>query len=361
MEPNFVELQKSLGVNLRDKRIFVACSGGIDSMVLLHCLASQKARMGFDLRVLHVNYGLRGAESDGDQELVEEFTANLGVPIKILDLKRLEKPQNGIQQWARQKRMEWMASMAEAPNDLVALGHHADDLAENLLFRLARGTHRTLGGIQQFQGKFWRPFLSLGRGKIAAYAAGQNVPFREDSSNAKLLYSRNRIRHKVLPQLEELFPGAGGRMADTAGDLDQVLAYLDRTLEHLSTGEHLRWEQIGSLPEAVGRRVISAFLRRQHCLADRHQLRQVWWGLSTGATKTVELMGNLSVFLEKGTLQLGRKPCSTGRSQQYQKHLRVEGIAVVPPGGQVEIMQTGGAYLLTNEGERGYKSVIVAT
>lgn len=212
------------------RRFLLACSGGLDSMLLLDLMSEWvPKKTETKLEILHVNYGLRGKESDDDARFVDEAARRRGWPCHILSIPAEERPEQGIQDWARQVRYHWFAEQAR--NDAwIVLGHHADDLAETVLMRIARGAG--LGGLQGMhvlKGNLWRPLLKLSRAEIQNLAARQKIVHREDSSNAKMDYSRNRIRHLILPELEKLYPGVRRNLCTLAEASQEWIALLDQS------------------------------------------------------------------------------------------------------------------------------------
>ncbi|MEZ4756253.1 MAG: tRNA lysidine(34) synthetase TilS [Flavobacteriales bacterium] len=188
--------------------LWVAVSGGVDSMVLMHVLHD----LGHQVHVLHVDHGLRGAESDADRELVVRTAAALGLPTRVerVDVVARRSAEGGsMQMAARTARYEVFHRAVEEGPGLLSMAHHGDDAVETMLMQLLRGMG-TAGwsGIPMRSGAFIRPLLSVPRAVIEDHARRHHIPFREDASNADPAYLRNRVRHELLPMLEELRPGA---------------------------------------------------------------------------------------------------------------------------------------------------------
>lgn len=205
--------------------LWVAVSGGVDSMVLLHVLHALR----HPLHVLHVDHGLRGAASDADRALVEATAAALGLPCHV-ERVNIAAHQQGtgasMQMAARAARYAvFQRAVAEGPERL-AMAHHADDAVETLLMHLLRGMGSDgWGGIPLCRGPFLRPLLDTSRAAIEAYARAHRIAFREDASNNDPKYLRNRVRHGLMPVLEELRPGARAvlrRNAALARDLNEL-------------------------------------------------------------------------------------------------------------------------------------------
>jgi tRNA(Ile)-lysidine synthase len=208
----------------RECKIIVGVSGGRDSMALAGCLK----RIGQPLLVAHVNYGLRGTESDGDQAMVEKWCKEWGVPITVLASDALNTI-NGVQSAARNIRYQWFQTLKqkEKEKSFIATAHHADDQAETVLLHLIRSSDplalAAMSPWSEPQGLL-RPFLHVTRSEISAWVKEENIPFHDDSSNAKPDYLRNRLRNEVLPLLEELRSGTAahiGRWADRWQPLSQ--------------------------------------------------------------------------------------------------------------------------------------------
>jgi tRNA(Ile)-lysidine synthase len=192
-------------------RVLVALSGGLDSVCLLHLL--RFGRFPFELHAAHFDHAMR-ADSAADAAWIRGLCSAWDVPLATA--RTLTAPRSEAA--ARELRYAFLLEVAtQIGADAVVTGHHADDQAETVLFRLARGTGlRGLAGIPARRGLIVRPLLPFARAELRAYAAAVGVGWREDSSNRSLQYARNRIRHVVLPALEAAQPGAARRLADMA-------------------------------------------------------------------------------------------------------------------------------------------------
>ena len=170
-------------------------------MSLWHLLA----RTTLPYEVLHVNFGLRGADSEADADLVRSTAQELGV-VAHMHTAVLLNGARGTQAKARESRMA-ITERYFARCSMVLLAHHADDQAETILMKLARGTGGAgLVGMRPVNGRYLRPLLSISREALRAYAKTHDVQFREDVSNASDAYLRNRFRHHVLPALNSVEP-----------------------------------------------------------------------------------------------------------------------------------------------------------
>lgn len=190
---------------LEDKKLFLAVSGGLDSMVLLHLFQ----QLPYEIAVLHCNFQLRGVESFGDQNFVSEYTNQNTIPFFFTQFDTIAFAKDyklSTQVAARELRYSWFYEQLEIQNfDYILTAHHADDNLETFLINLSRGTGLDgLTGIPAQNDKIIRPLLPFTRQEIEVYAKEKNLQWREDSSNASDKYLRNKIRHTLIPILKEL-------------------------------------------------------------------------------------------------------------------------------------------------------------
>lgn len=194
--------------------VLVAVSGGSDSMCLVHVLHQLKYR----LAVAHVNFQLRGIESDLDLALVKQWCMEREIPFHSIALDTIgeaTKAQKGIQETARILRYTWFEELCvEFHYHKIAVAHHQDDQAETVLFNLIRGSGiQGARGIPGQQGKIIRPFITVPKNELLEYGTQNKIPFREDQSNPKTEYTRNQIRHLVLPAMTRINPNAAEHIA----------------------------------------------------------------------------------------------------------------------------------------------------
>jgi tRNA(Ile)-lysidine synthase len=192
---------------LNQKKLLLAVSGGLDSMVLLHLFQELK----FDIAIAHCNFQLRGVESFGDQKFIQDYADANGVQIYVtqFDTEAFAKDYKlSTQVAARALRYNWFYELLEEENfDYILTAHHADDNLETFLINFTRGTGlEGLTGIPVENDKIIRPLLFLTRNEIDEYAKEHEIRWREDSSNASDKYVRNKIRHHLVPILKELNP-----------------------------------------------------------------------------------------------------------------------------------------------------------
>lgn len=197
--------QKQLLVH--NKPLIVANSGGIDSMVLTDILM----KLNYSVELAHCNFQLRASESDSDEKFVRDIASKWNIPIHVTHFNTkeiVEKSSASLQEVARKLRYDWFDELIlNIGFQGVATAHHADDVAETFLINLGRSCGIAgLHGIPPKNGTVVRPILFLSRNEIEEYARVNRICFRNDSSNAEHKYTRNKIRHEVIPILKQIFP-----------------------------------------------------------------------------------------------------------------------------------------------------------
>jgi tRNA(Ile)-lysidine synthase len=217
------------GLITSDDVVCVALSGGLDSVVLLHLLRFPLRRQVGPLSAAHLDHAMR-PDSDADARWVAGLCRAWEVP---LTSHRAAVPPRSE---ADARRIRYAFLEGAAPTGaLILTGHHADDQAETVLFRLSRGSGLGgLRGIAPRRGRVVRPLLPFGRHELAGYAADVGLAFRTDPTNLELDYARNRIRHRVLPELERARPGAARELATLAAHARREEQAWDQVLERLA-------------------------------------------------------------------------------------------------------------------------------
>ncbi len=236
-------------------KIVVGVSGGADSVCLLFVLHKLRTEWPITLEAAHVNHGLRGEEARRDQEYVRKLCEEMGIPfhLKTVDLQKLSKEKKWTEEEAgRLVRYDFFRQLAEETGaERIAVGHNANDNAETLLLHLIRGAGlKGLGGMAPVQGKVIRPLLCVKRQEIEEFLRKMKLEFCMDRTNLEDTYTRNRIRHQLLPFMEELNPEAVDAINHTAllcrESSDFIEEAAARTFE-----KYCRWEAVSG---TAGRR-----------------------------------------------------------------------------------------------------------
>ncbi|MEN8156568.1 MAG: tRNA lysidine(34) synthetase TilS [Bacteroidota bacterium] len=216
------------------ERVLLAVSGGVDSVVMAHLFAEA----GYDCAIAHCNFQLRGVESDTDEIFVRELAARLEMPVyvKHCDVEQeMEEKGGSVQMAARELRYDWFEELEkEHAFDSVATAHNLNDSVETCFLNLARGTGiRGLTGIPPRNGRVIRPVLFASRREIERFASENRLNFREDLSNLETKYQRNKIRHDVIPSLEQINPGFIDTMAGNMLRMEEVGQVMEQAVERV--------------------------------------------------------------------------------------------------------------------------------
>ncbi len=244
--------------------ITVALSGGADSMSLLYALNSLKKELGIKLYAAHFNHKIRGEEADRDEHFVSLKCKELGIELFIgsSDVPKFAKEHRmSLELAARSLRYEFLKDIAKGA---VATAHTADDNAETILFNLSRGTSiKGLCGIPAKRDIYIRPLIFCSRAEIERYCEANNIEYVTDSTNLCDDYTRNKIRHKVIPVLKEINPSFADTVNRTVLSLKEDNDYLEKVSkdEYLkrSFEDTLSVHSFDNLHKAVAFRVLRSF------------------------------------------------------------------------------------------------------
>ena len=325
--------------------VLVAVSGGVDSVVLLHCLCQLQQQLSLRLKVIHLNHNIR-KESTADADFVRDLCLQLQVECEIesYDVPRLAQEQKvSLEMAGRNARRQLFQRAAKKSNcDLVALAHHQDDQIETFMLRLVRGSGVAgLASMKVLNDNLWRPLLHCSRAQIVDYAKHNNLSWVEDASNADPVYLRNRIRHKILPLLKDINPGFNVLTAGLIEQLQQdsdywnvfVVENFGRFVVSVSDGLRLNRQALVDNHEAVRVRII------------REALKHVRKDLSGIENKHIQAIIDL-LLLGPSQGQLDLPGCWVARRYEtlwlrdlapevlpdYNKVMPLPGVVVLPDG-----------------------------
>ena len=219
---------------LKEKKFLIACSGGVDSMVLVDLCR----KLSFTFGIAHCNFNLRSDESNLDEEFVSKKAEEFEIPMYVqsFDTKTYAKENKlSIQMAARALRYQWFFKIAsENGYSYVLTAHHLDDSLETFLINLSRGTGiEGLVGIPEVNDIFVRPLLPFTRNQIMEYATNNSIQWREDLSNASTKYLRNKIRHTIIPELKALHPQFSENFQTTLKNLKQTNQLLNNEIKRI--------------------------------------------------------------------------------------------------------------------------------
>ncbi|OAD45520.1 tRNA lysidine(34) synthetase TilS [Polaribacter atrinae] len=221
---------------LKDKKLLIAISGGVDSVVLTHLLSTLK----FDISLAHCNFNLRPIECDIDEEFVKNLGKNLNTKVFTIHFNTTEfakENKQSTQIAARNLRYDWFNELIEKHQfDYILTAHHADDNLETFLINLTRGAGLDgLTGIPEINGNIVRPLLKFSRNDILTFVKENNISWREDKSNASTKYIRNKIRHQIVPILKEINPSLLETFDKTTAHLKESQQIVEDKVDEIST------------------------------------------------------------------------------------------------------------------------------
>ena len=279
------------------KRLLLAVSGGLDSICLAHYFICNKEALGIDwLGIAHVHHGLREGTADRDAKFVEAFAKTHNVPffLKKLDGDALKKAEGSLEENARDARYKALEEIFNETEDprlrgddnkgIIVTAHHAGDQAETMYMRIRRGTTLAgLRGIQEVRENIYRPFLNVTREELLAYARENKLEWCEDESNDDVKFARNKIRHEMLPRLEQECPGAAGQLCRMAAIADRAYAKViakceevfDSVLVKQDPSTPLRFAQDDTHTITLDKKKLNGVLR-EHTRADLSELFRLW-------------------------------------------------------------------------------------
>ena len=300
-------------------RLWVAFSGGLDSALLLHVVASCHS----DVTALHINHQLQSNHQQTEQ-FCRDVCDRLGVPLAVecVDVEVSDTGAGGLEEAARNARYR-VFERRLGEGDLILMAHHGDDQAETILFRLLRGSGVSgLAGMPAIRalgrGGLYRPWLAVGRDRLEEVAVSSGLSWVEDPSNVSQVYDRNYLRHAVIPGLKKRWPGLLKRMGHSAGACRESAELNQRLAE-------LHWQSCSD----KGRLCLAA-LRELTALERRNLVR--WW------LQRQRLEVPASVSLDQGLADLlsaadDRSPELRGNGfslQRYRSHLYLVPHVTVP-------------------------------
>ncbi len=293
--------------------LLVALSGGPDSTALLLTAVAWRGRTGRPVAALHLNHGLRGAESDGDEAFCRDLCARHDVPLTVRRVATTETAAArgaGLEEAARHLRLQAITAVLDGSAELTAcaLGHQRDDQLETILLRLFRGTGLDgLAVMRPVIGRLVRPLLETDRREILAFLRRQEQPWRDDSTNADGQNRRSRVRHELVPLAEAIF-GPAAREAPlrlarlAAAESDTLHRLAAQALERLAAGRDdglLPAAGLTALPAPLARRVVMLALAYAAqgagigapLLEERHWRRLLAWLPRSRSGSAIDLCG----------------------------------------------------------------------
>lgn len=253
LQSRFQDHVSSNGLWQEGDLLLLACSGGIDSVVL----ATLLHRMNQPFEILHCNFNLRGEESKRDEDFVRALAQSMEMPchVQSFDTESAIKTMGkGVQEVARILRYDWFDKVMEVrkkanKNTYLLTAHHADDQVETIAMNFFRGTGIAgMHGMQLKAGNLIRPLLFATRAEILDFAESNAIAWVDDSSNMQDNYTRNHFRHHVLPQVEKIFPAVAQNLLDNAKRFSEMEIIYRKQIEKIKSGLIMHQGQSLAIP-----------------------------------------------------------------------------------------------------------------
>jgi len=302
-------------------RVLCALSGGADSVCMTHALYRLRRQYGIEIAAAHFIHGLRPECAEAELALVQALCLQLGIPLFYQqgDTAAFAREKHlGTEEAARQLRYDFLHTMADRwQADRIATAHTMNDNAETVLFHLIRGSGTAgLCGIPPVAGKVIRPLLNTSRQEVEAYAAAHGLKYVTDDSNFDETFARNRIRHAVLPQLEQINPAAVSNIARAAGILREDAAFLEEQARQVlagipanESGAFAQAADLAELSTAVAARVVRylaiAAGAREKDLSKRHIDAVLQLAAGADPSAAVDLPGDVRAWRSYDVLRIG--------------------------------------------------------
>lgn len=254
----------------KNDTVIVGVSGGPDSMYLINLCLEFRASTPIIIVIAHVNHNLRGKESDKDAEFVEKFAKKNGIKFELKSLKKIKK--GNLEEKCREERYEFFEKLRLKHNaKWILTAHHMEDNVETIIFNFIRGTSLSgLRGIEYCSKErhLLRPILNVRKEKVLAYLKKNKIRFMTDSTNADTDFSRNLIRHKIIPEMEKINPNFVKTLGENLVNFRELEDYMkNRTIKWLAknkNGNRLPLDKFLSLEPALQKSVLAFIYKDIH-------------------------------------------------------------------------------------------------
>ncbi|MBQ7505460.1 MAG: tRNA lysidine(34) synthetase TilS [Ruminococcus sp.] len=288
--------------------LIVALSGGADSVSLLNALIELKDEYNLTIYAAHLNHNLRGNEANRDEDFVRKICRNIDIKlfVKSVDIRSLAKERKQSEELCgRDERYKFFNELSEKLGAKVATAHTASDNAETVIFNLTRGAGiNGLSGIAPVRDSIIRPLIYVTRDEVEAYCAGKSLDFVTDSTNLQDEYTRNKIRHSIIPVLKELNPDFENTVTRESDMLRGVNSFIelktDEAIEQIKAENGYDSKLLSKFPEALRLSVIFKLCKLNTSEVDYKAVKLIDDSLDGGA---VTLESGLTAVCKQGTLR----------------------------------------------------------
>ncbi len=296
--------------------VIVGFSGGADSVFLLHTLYSLKTELGIDVVAAHINHMLRGKEAERDADFANEFAQTLGVPFYLhkTDVAKMAKDLKiSAEEAGRKVRYEFFDKLGgKYKNAKIATAHNKNDNAETVLLHLLRGSGITgLSGIPCRRQNIIRPILDITRDEIEEYCKKNKLGFVTDSTNLETVYTRNKIRLKLIPIMKEINPNIINTLCGLSKNLAIDSEFIDTIAENAAneiiSNNKIKISDLKKLPQAVARRAVITLAKQNGAQPESVHIDKVFELIKMPKTgKKIDIPGK-TAYISYGFLMFGDK------------------------------------------------------
>ncbi|MGN1130785.1 MAG: tRNA lysidine(34) synthetase TilS [Ruminococcus sp.] len=290
-------------------RVIVALSGGADSVSLLHALINLKEKLGIEVMAAHLNHKLRGEESDRDERFVKKFCDENNIELHfesayVREIAKSEKISTEL--CGRNMRYRFFEKLHILYNAKVATAHTSSDNAETVLFNLIRGTGlKGMGGIVPIRDYIIRPLIEVSREKVEQYCYENNIEYVTDSTNLTNDYTRNKIRHEIIPKIKEINPNFEYTVSSNGDIFLNAFNYIsnqaESIIDQIKTEKGYRIDIINSLENSIKTTVLSSLCKEHLTELNSCHMNQLLYCLEFGGS--VDLPNNIRAVCKQNFLR----------------------------------------------------------
>ncbi len=290
----------------RGDTVVCGLSGGADSVALLISLSELSEKLGISVEALHVNHCLRGAESDGDEQFCHELCARLNVPFKAISCDvRSYAEQYSLSTEEAARKLRYDIFMEHSKGKKLATAHNANDNLETVILNLARGTGiKGLAGIPIVRGNIIRPLLTVTRKEIEDFLAKRSQPYVTDSTNLSDDYTRNKIRHRILPLLAEINSSAVETSINSINTVREENAFIEEQTDEAMNKCRIKnaLNGLGKYPPIIRKRCISRLLSENRLPYSHKRLEEADTALMEGGK--INISGDIYLIGSDDSIEL---------------------------------------------------------
>ncbi len=290
-------------------RVVVALSGGADSVSLLHALIKLKEKLGIEVMAAHLNHKLRGEESERDESFVKKFCDENNIRLfcesaSVREIAKSEKISTEL--CGRNLRYSFFEKLHIQYNAKVATAHTSSDNAETVLFNLIRGTGlKGMGGILPVRDYIIRPLIAVSRDTVEQYCSDNNIEYVTDSTNLTNDYTRNKIRHEIIPKIKEINPSFEYTVSSNGEIFTNAFNYIsnqaESIIDQIKTENGYRIDIINSLENSIKTTVLSSLCKENLTELNSCHMNQLLYCLELGGA--VDLPNNIRAVCKQNLLR----------------------------------------------------------